>query len=311
MATRKCYAPIILFSYNRPEHLEKVIRALRANNESQLTDLYIYCDGPKSLKEKYKCDKVFEIASSVKGFRSLKVVRNVNNSGLARSIISGVSEVLKLHESAIIVEDDILVSRFFLKYINDGLRVYKDDGRVAAIHGYTYPIDKINTETFFIKGADCWGWGTWRRAWAHFDEDGSNLLNQILKRGLAYEFDMNGSYPYTKMLRDQVLGKNQSWAIRWQASTFLKDMYTLYPSKSMVQNIGHDDSGTHSGYSKEFDVEICDFPLRVEKKEVKNSDDEYLLICKYYKDLRWLPGRIKRFIHSRFLRIASLLKSKK
>lgn len=47
------------------------------------------------------------------------------------------------------------------------------------------------------------------------------------------------------MLNMQLNGQIDSWAIRWYASTFLKNMLTLYPTQSMVLHIGNDGKGTN------------------------------------------------------------------
>lgn len=111
-------------------------------------------------------------------------------------------------------------------------------------------------ETFFLRGADCWGWATWKRGWNLFNANGLQLLQQLQEKKLEKEFDLDGCYDYTKMLQDQIDGKNNSWAIRWRASAFLADKLTLYPSKSLVHNIGFDNSGTHCGFSDNYDQEI-------------------------------------------------------
>jgi len=137
------------------------------------------------------------------------------------------------------------------------LKRYESEAQVACIHGYIYPITGM-PEQFFVRGADCWGWATWLRAWAIFEKDGQKLLNEVVKRGMETEADFNGSYGYTQMLRDQIAGKNNSWAIRWYFSAFLRNMLCLYPGKSYIQNIGNDSSGTHCKSTDSYQVELND-----------------------------------------------------
>ena len=98
-----------------------------------------------------------------------------------------------------------------------------------------------------IKWTGSWGWATWRRAWKHFNPDGQALLDELERRRLTRTFDFDGAYRYTRMLRRQVEGKNNSWAIRWNASLFLADILSLNVGRSLVQNTGFDGSGTHCG----------------------------------------------------------------
>ena len=136
--------------------------------------------------------------------------------------------------------------------MNRGLTLYQRNKNVASIHGYVYPIkninNKIRSNTFFIKGADCWGWATWKRAWIQFDSNGKKLLRKLKNKKKIKEFNFNNNYDYFKMLLDQVNNKNDSWAIRWYASCFLKDMYTLYPVNTFVKNIGLDNTGQNSKF---------------------------------------------------------------
>jgi hypothetical protein len=113
------------------------------------------------------------------------------------------------------------------------------------VHAYSYPTRDPLPETFFLQGADCWGWGTWARAWARFEPDGAKLLDALRRRRLTRHFDFGGRYPYTQMLEDQIAGRNNSWAIRWHAACYLDGLLTLYPGRSLVENIGNDSSGTH------------------------------------------------------------------
>ena len=150
------------------------------------------------------------------------------------------------------LEDDLLVNKFFLTYMNKGLDIYKDNKDVASIHAYVYPIlnlkNKIDNSTFFMKGADCWGWATWSRAWLNLNKNGKDLLQRLKNKKLIKNFNFNNRYDYYQMLQNQIDKKNDSWAIRWHASCFLKNMFTLYPTTSLVKNIGIDKSGENSRF---------------------------------------------------------------
>jgi hypothetical protein len=139
------------------------------------------------------------------------VIERNRNWGLAESIIDGVTRVVNEFGRVIVVEDDLVTSIYFLQYMNEVLNLYEKEEKVASIHGYVYPIDGL-PETFFLRGADCWGWATWKDKWALFEPDGTKLLDELKKRKLTKRFDFNGSYPFSLMLANQVSGKNDSWA---------------------------------------------------------------------------------------------------
>jgi len=257
-------APVVLFTYRRPTHTRRVVDALLANPEAHDTDLIVFVDGPKTPAETDSIDEVLTIFSSLTGFASIEVQRSLTNLGLGRSIIQGVTSVLDRYDRVIVLEDDILVSNNFLEYMNFALDHYENEETIASIHGYVYPIDRELPPTFFIRGADCWGWATWRRAWEKFKPDGRALLEQLESSGQTNDFDFNGSAQFTEMLRGQIAGTNDSWAVRWYASAFLENMLTLYPGKSLVRNIGLDGSGTHSGNSMELDNNMTQSKIRID-----------------------------------------------
>ncbi len=231
-------------------------------------------------------------SAEITGFASVTPVLREKNAGLAKSIIEGVSEVLKTHERVIVIEDDLLLSPHFLRYMNDALRLYADDRQVASIHAYCYPVRDPMPETFFLRGADCWGWATWRRAWSHFRADGAALLRELREQGLTREFDLDGAYPFTRMLADQVAGRNDSWAIRWHASAYLADMLTLYPGRSLVHNIGNDASGTHSKATSYYDVNLAQAQVAMTRIPLEVDRQAREAFVRFLRPSVW--GRLRR-----------------
>ena len=239
------YAPIVLFVYNRAAHTEETVKALLKNKECTESELFIYSDSAKNPDQHDAVENVRNYIRSINGFKKVTIREQEVNRGLSASIIYGVTEIVNKFDRVIVLEDDLIVSPYFLDFMNRSLEKYESDDRIACIHGYIYPVDTELPTVFFLKGADCWGWATWKRAWTIFEPDGKKLQRELQERNLQSEFDFDGSYPYYKMMEDQSNGLNQSWAVRWYASVFIKGMMTLYPGKSLVHNIGLDSSGTH------------------------------------------------------------------
>jgi hypothetical protein len=268
-------APVSLFVYNRLDHTHQTIEALQKNILSDETNLFIFSDAPKN---KEQADAVYEVRNYIKtidGFKSVTIVERNSNFGLARSIIEGVTSIVNEYGRVIVLEDDLVTSPYFLQFMNDGLDLYELNEDVASIHGYVYPIDGL-PETFFMRGADCWGWATWKEKWALFEPDGTVLLDELKRKNLTKRFDFNGAYAFTQMLIDQIDGKNNSWAVRWHASAFLKNKYTLYPGKSLVLNIGHDGSGTHSGDTNSYFSEVAKLPVKIMPIPVLESEESFM-----------------------------------
>jgi hypothetical protein len=265
------FSPIALFVYNRPEHTMRTLRALSRNPEAIHSDLYIYSDGAADLNSVSAVNEVRSLIREYSGFKSILIVEQERNVGLAKSILGGVTQLLERFSTLIILEDDLVVSPTFLKYMNSGLDLYRNDERVGSIHGYTYPCIEPLPDTFFLRGGDCWGWATWARAWRYINLDGSLLMRELEERDLTEAFDLEGAYPYVKMLKNQIQGNNDSWAIRWHASLFLKNMLTLYPGKSLVQNIGHDGTGIHSARTDYLMVDLCNEEVFIHRLVINES----------------------------------------
>jgi hypothetical protein len=298
-------APIAVFAFNRPQHLERTLEALAACPEASRSALTIYCDGPRHDADEVPVQGVRAVARRASGFLSLDVVASEVNRGLAASIVSGIGEQLSVSDRVVVVEDDLVVSPYFLRFMNEGLDMYASDDLVASIHGYTYAVADTLPETFFLRGADCWGWATWARAWRHFRSDGTALLADLRAQRLTHRFDLDGAYPYTRMLEDQIAGRNNSWAVRWHASCFLRSMLTLYPCRSLVVNIGHDDSGTHSGSTDAFDVELLQRPVNMQRVALAESPEATAAVAAYFRRHhgRWhrFAQRIRRLLPRRAL----------
>lgn len=241
------YAPILLFVYNRPEHVRRNIQALLKNELAAESELFIYSDAAKDETSQAAVKEVRAFIRSIQGFKKITITERAENWGLARSIIDGVTTLINRYGRVIVLEDDLVVAPHFLQFMNDALETYRDEERVGHIQACDFTHDPSLPDTFLIKWTGSWGWGTWDRAWKHFNADGKALLTELESRKLTYTFDFNGKYGYTRMLRRQIKGKNNSWAIRWNASLFLKDILSLNVGKSLVQNEGFDGSGTNCG----------------------------------------------------------------
>ena len=295
-------APIVLFAFNRPEHLKRTVESLASNVFAKESDLVVFCDGPRTEAEQATTNLVRQYARTILGFNSLVVVDRDRNWGLAPSVIEGVSQIVRKYGRVIVLEDDMITNRDFLSYMNGCLELYKNEDKVISISGYIYPVAAALPETFFLRGADCWGWATWKRGWDLFDADGLNLLTTIKARQLQCEFNFNNSYPYVNMLERQVLGKNSSWAIRWYASAFIKDKLTLYPGKSLVQNIGMDGTGTHCSETTHFteaDV-LSHRRIALHRVAIGHNDAAYDQICSYF------AARKKSLMHRAMDKIVAL-----
>lgn len=289
-------APIALFVYKRPNHLIQTIDALIKNYLSEESELFIFSDGPKSEKDEILVNEVRKFIKELRSFKKIYLVERETNFGLSKSIISGVTELVDKYGKLIVLEDDIVTAPFFLKYMNDALTFYNNIDEVISIHGYMYPINASLPETFFLKGADCWGWATWKRAWNLFEPDGKKLLKKLEEQNILNEFDWEGSLNNVRMLKNFIKGKNDSWAIRWHASAFLNNKLTLYPGKSLVNNIGADGLGTNVRKTSIYNTTVTS--KRIEIKSIPLKENLYVkeLLKIYFLSNKPLISRLLKKI---------------
>lgn len=246
----KNLAPICLFAYNRPWHACQTLESLMANDLANQSKLYIYADGPKenaSEKDLNKIKQVRDVIKKKQWCKEVFIIESDKNIGLAGSIINGVTEIVNKHGKIIVLEDDLVLSRGFLKYMNEALKLYKDEKKVMHISGYMFPVQAELPETFFVNIATCWGWATWKCAWNYFESDPKKLLERINQRNNLNKFNLEGGYDWHSHLIANCKGALNTWSVRWYASFFLLDGFCLHPRISLVRNIGNDSSGVHCG----------------------------------------------------------------
>lgn len=297
-------APILIFAYNRADVLKVTINSLFNNFGFENHPIYIYCDGPKlqaSEEDLMKIDNVTNVINEFNWPNKPIIVKQVTNMGLANSIVSGVTSVLEKYDSVIVIEDDINTSPYFLNFISSALEFYKYDTDVISITGFNYPLDNntLKDQTFFLKGTECWGWATWRRGWDLFEPDAQILYDELKAKKLFYHFDFMGKYKFSKML-EKTITLNHSWAVKWYASAYLKGKFTLYPSRSMVENIGNQGTNQSQNHRKllgkiEYAGERIEF-----KKYAIQSELMFNLISKHFGKYNNIFYRGMNFLLNKF-----------
>jgi acetyltransferase-like isoleucine patch superfamily enzyme len=245
-------APIVLFVYNRPDHTRRTLEALSVNELADQSTLYIYADGPKYGALPEDLDRIRDVRAVVRSqpwCKEVTIIESEYNKGLADSIVSGVTEVVNRHGRVIVLEDDIVTRKGFLRYMNEALEVYADDDRVMHVSGMIFGTPRcVGTEgTSFLRILSCHGWATWQRAWAHYCHDVDALLEGLKEQGISEsKFDIEGNAHFYAQLVANRDGRLRTWAVRWYASWLTSGGFSLFPHRSLITNIGHDQTGTHT-----------------------------------------------------------------
>lgn len=240
------YAPIALFVYNRPGHTRQTVDGLRANTVADQTPLHVFSDAPKNEAASLAVAEVRSYIRSIAGFKTVTIIERERNFGLARSIIDGVTRLCGEYGRVIVMEDDLVTSPIFLSYMNDALTLYEHEDQVMQISGHIAHVPEFSEreEALFVPFITSWGWGTWARAWRHFDPLAQGWEKIRGDRTLRNRFNLDGHFDYTTLLEQQMNGKVDSWAIRWYLSVFSRNGVALFPPQSLVRNIGFA-SGSH------------------------------------------------------------------
>lgn len=298
-------APILLFVYNRPNHTRQAVASLQRNDLAAESPLFIYSDSAKTDADRQAVAETRSLIRSISGFASVTIIEREENWGLARNIIDGVTTQVNRFGSVIVLEDDLITAPYFLRFMNDALETYRDEPRVGHIQACDFTNDPALPDTFLIKFTGSWGWATWDSAWKLFNPNGEALLRELEARRLTRQFDFNGNYPFTRMLRRQIEGKNNSWAIRWNASLFLNDVLSLNVGRSLVQNNGFDGSGTNCGGGNLYHSSLWLKPLPVEKiSPIAENREARRRFARYYHRTNcfWAKAlrRIKRTLKGDF-----------
>jgi hypothetical protein len=264
--------------------LSDCLRSLEANLEATDTDVYVFLDGPRSQLDREAVEATRKVARESYKFRSLTITEQDTNLGLGYSIISGIEKVLEVNKNLIVLEDDLVVSNYFLSYMNSSLTRYECEKEVGSIHAYNFNFEHPLTEPYFIRGGDCLGWATWSDRWRLFTTDSADIYLKLRKSRQIKEFDLGGSFRYSQILRNEIKDGFHSWAINWHASLFINGCLTLYPGTSLIEYKGADGSGTHEvKNSYLWNTQMStksewDFPLKISESEAGLSQ-----LKKYYE----------------------------
>ncbi len=292
--------PVLIFAFNRPLHLERLLESICSNSDHKEYEFFVFVDGPRNSGDKKKISEIRIVLNRYKSILKIETSYSTENLGVSKSIRNNISELFKKYEEVIVLEDDLIVSPLFLQFMVDSLNNFRSVSSCSSISGYRYKLEKLELSSYILYGADCWGWATWRDRWEQVNWNSSEVLHTIESSGLLNDFDIGGNYKYSEILKDQICGFVDSWAINWHASMFLLNKFTYYPQIPLCQNMGNDGSGTHFGKGRKYhvdlqysDVNLLTYPTNFynaknefEKYHQKNTEERlWALIYRFKKCL--------------------------
>jgi GT2 family glycosyltransferase len=243
--------PVAVFLYNRPAYARSLFESLATCERLDDCDVYIYCDGPRSIKETDAVSATRQVANEWANRLGAQVIERAQNLGLSKSIVNGVTELCSKYGRAIVLEDDFILNPSFLNYMVTSLDRYEHEPAVFQISGYMFPVEHpLKPDVFFLPLATTWGWATWHRAWRVFDPSPGDAAEALRDPRRRHKFDLDGSYPYSDMLERRLRNENDSWGVLFWWTVFKAGGLVLHPRESLVWVGGFDRSGTHCGDQK-------------------------------------------------------------
>jgi hypothetical protein len=268
--------PVLLFAFNRPKHLARLLESISLNEGFEEFNYFIFIDGPRNIDDKLKIEEIRNLIDEYNLTLKIEATFSTENYGVRTSLQKNISYMFSKYEEVIVLEDDLVISRNFLQFMVKALSHFRDIKSCSSISGYRYDLKNLAFSPYVLLGGDCWGWATWRDRWNNVIWEPKKLMNSLQKSGRLNEFDIQGKYKYSSILKDQISGTVDSWAIQWHGSMFLLDKFTYYPQISLCKNMGNDGSGTHFGKGSKYnvdmglsDINLLDFPLNFYNAEVE------------------------------------------
>lgn len=254
------FAPVVVFVYKRPTHTARMLSALRACALADRTPVYVFSDGPKTAGEIASVAEVRSCFVNHSGFESIRITERKVNFGLSRSVVEGVSEIIQRYGRVIVLEDDILVAREFLSFMNEALNAYRQCSLVGSVSGfrpgYSIPAD-VHSDAVLTNRHSSWGWGTFLDVWNSIDWVVADYNEFRTDKSRQKSLEQAGN-DMSLMLDLQMAGRIDSWSIRFDYSCARQGLYAVAPRRNLLINVGFDGSGEHCGISDKFAQEMAE-----------------------------------------------------
>ena len=298
MSLQPQLAPIVIFCFNRPNHVQKLLESLIQNEEIVSSKLYVFIDGPRQTDDIEKIDQTYQILKKYKCFfKETLIIKRKQNFGCKNNIISGITEIFENYERVIVLEDDLTLSKYFLKFTNDALTEYADSKDIWHISGYCSIITEYHKpEGLFTRGMNCWGWATWKDRWQHLNLDAQDHIDSFSAADI-YHFNFNGAHDFYRQLTENNNKMINTWAIYWYATIYRANGLCLMPNKTLTLNHGNDQSGERSGLQYQ-NLTLCETPINF-MPSVLEENKKYLQeqVLEFNKQKNILKSVIKKIIY--------------
>lgn len=262
--------PILLITFNRPDHMRRVLTEIL---KQEPLSLYVSQDGAREGNEndRVKCQDVRNVVNELtdayavgqKDFM-LHTLYQEKNLGCGSGPQAGITWFFENVEQGIIMEDDCLAHPDFFPYCEELLNRYKgtevkfinstlyDDRWTKALvpnidlTSYLLPLTcSYGFSRYMVTGA----WASYREVWQGFDLD---LKDMSALKFAWHVYRLTGNLAeaewwwYQVRAIQQDKNKKSYWDYQMQIHLFRQNALTIHPAVNLISNIGFDAEGTHT-----------------------------------------------------------------
>ncbi|MCW3115055.1 MAG: glycosyl transferase [Segetibacter sp.] len=239
---------IAVFCYKRAGKLKVSIEALLKNPECSSMDIIFFADGHKNETDKIGVLETRAYIDSLTGFRNVYKHYRERNVSTGPNFQAGLTYLFSNHAQFIVVEDDLVVTPNYIKYMLDALAFYKNEKKVFCVTGYCFPINigSYPYDTIIHNRFCSYGWASWADRVKHVIWDSKELI-RLMKTSPNFRNRLNREgLDLYRMLVKQISGKISTWDIQMQVHVSENRLKVVYPIISKGSNIGFDNESTNT-----------------------------------------------------------------
>lgn len=263
---RTKYAPVACFCYNRVDHLLITLKALLKCPEAKKTDLFIFSDGARNIADIEKVNNLRKSLKKIKNFQSISIIHRKTNYGLALNLIDGIDRIVNQYGQVIVLEDDVVVEKCFLTFMNKALNTYEPIKKIFTISAcISCNAFSNDNEVLFSEMAGCWGWAIWKDRWELYEKNTEKSFNELSDMKFRERLNIGNRVNISWMIDATHKGERNCWECYLNYTSVKYNLLNVYPPKTIITNIGQDGTGIHGAQNEvkhgyNLDVSKLKFP---------------------------------------------------
>jgi hypothetical protein len=258
----KIHAPVVMIGYNREWAIKKSLTNLSQCKGVEKRDVFVYIDAPYRIEDARSVSEMIDAAQEFKNkIPKLRIISRSVNYGVPGNLVEAITEIVNKYGRIIFFEDDVLVSRTFLEYMDEGLEKFESDPKIWSINGYCDHMLYIpwfySGDVFLSPRVNAWGFGTWKDRWNAVDFSLEEWKKTNKNKSEIKKIEARLGWRFSKCLNDLLEGKDRTWDYQCTYHMYKNDLFAITPRKSLTKNIGLGVDSVHCQW--------CDWNARMHK----------------------------------------------